>query len=157
MHHGIRRATEKDVNAIHELLQPYSDTGIILERTRHEIRRSINTFYVAEEGKELVGAVSYCDYGPRLKEVRSLAVKTGRFRRGTGSNLLEFLLRALIELYPGTRIFVLTYSPEFFRRHRFQEVPKDSLPEKIWKDCNHCINRESCGETAMMYANLEGQ
>lgn len=157
MHHGIRRATEKDVNAIHELLQPYSDTGIILERTREEILRSINTFYVAEEGKELVGAVSYCNYGPRLKEVRSLAVKTGSLKRGTGSNLLEFLLRVLVDLFPETRIFVLTYSPGFFRRHRFQEVPKDSLPEKIWKDCNHCRNRESCGETAMMYTNLEGQ
>ncbi len=70
-----------DVESIHRLLQPYALENIILERSREEIAKSIDKFLVASYNKDIVGAVSYYDYGPVLKEVRSLAV-----RKDVGNN-----------------------------------------------------------------------
>ncbi|PKL17488.1 MAG: GNAT family N-acetyltransferase, partial [Spirochaetae bacterium HGW-Spirochaetae-5] len=30
-------------------------------------------------------------------------------------------------------------------------VPKDDFPEKIWKDCDNCKDKDKCGETALIY------
>ncbi|MGV7927751.1 MAG: GNAT family N-acetyltransferase [Spirochaetota bacterium] len=152
MHAEIREACPADVESIHRLLQPYALENIILERSREEIAKSIDKFLVASYNKDIVGAVSYYDYGPVLKEVRSLAVRKDVGNNGTGSALVRGLLTMLLGRFPGAKIFVLTYSPGFFGRLGFIEVPRETLPEKIWKDCDHCKNRDVCGETALVFA-----
>ncbi len=151
MHAEIREATAADVKSIYRLLHPYAQENIILERSRAEIAKSIDKFLVAADNSDLIGAVSYYDYGPVLKEVRSLAVRKDLWKSGTGSALVRGLLARLLDRFPGAKIFVLTYSPGFFGRLGFAEVPKETLPEKIWKDCDHCKNRENCGETALVF------
>ncbi|HSV97939.1 MAG TPA: GNAT family N-acetyltransferase [Spirochaetota bacterium] len=151
MHTEIREAGPADVESIYRLLYPYAQENIILERSREEIAKSIDKFLVAAYTTDIVGAVSYYDYGTALKEVRSLAVKKDSGGSGTGSALVRGLLAMLLERFPGAKIFVLTYSPGFFGRLGFIEVPRETLPEKIWKDCDHCKNRENCGETALVF------
>jgi amino-acid N-acetyltransferase len=157
MHAKIRPAVVSDVDAILTILSPYAKEGLILERTAAEIKHAISTFFVAENSGSVTGTVSYHDYGKHLKEVRSLAVRRERAGRRTGSLLVRHLVRSLQERVPGTRIFVLTYAPLFFQKLGFAEVPKESLPEKIWKDCDHCKNRDNCGETALVYQGPHGE
>jgi len=147
----IREAGPSDVESIFRLLAPYSLENIILERSREDIANSIDKFLVAAYDTGIVGTVSHYDYGPMLKEVRSLAVRKGLGGRGIGSELVRGLLGALHGKFPGAKIFVLTCSPGFFSRLGFVEVAKESLPEKIWKDCDHCKNRDNCGETALVF------
>ena len=151
MHVTIRKAIDADVDSIFNILRPYAREGLILDRSHGEIRRSIANFYVAENNGKIHGVVSYYDYGERLKEVRSLAVPRESCGMDVGSALVRHLIEAVQESRPKAKVFVLTYSPGFFKKLGFSEVPRESLPEKIWKDCDHCVNRECCGETALVY------
>ncbi|TAL38831.1 MAG: GNAT family N-acetyltransferase [Spirochaetes bacterium] len=151
----VRPASPSDINDILVLLRPYAKEGLILKRTREEIAREIRTFLVAESGGAIAGTISYHNYGPRLKEIRSLAVRKELSGGGIGSSLVRHLNERLEAGGVHIKVFVLTYSPDFFRKLGFVEVPKESLPEKIWKDCDHCSHREECGETALEYHHVQ--
>ncbi len=146
----IHKASSADVNGIFDLLIRYSIDGTILERTKDEISGSIDKFFIAVDNSALKGVVSYYDYGPALIEIRSLAVDKNFKSSGIGSELVKYLIRTVTEK-SKPKIFALTYSPEFFKKNGFAEVEKNTLPEKIWKDCVKCKNMETCGETPMVY------
>ena len=77
----------------------------------------------------------------------------------------EMLPRSLSELYENLRdfdvfvddgrivgikkVFALTYKPDFFRKHGFQEIDKTELPHKIWNECVKCPKFPNCDETAL--------
>lgn len=146
----IREAEEKDIEVIFNLLKQYALQGIILERDREDIFNNLQTFIVAEIDGTLKGVVTFYDYGENLKEIRSLAVESS----SQGMNIGKKLLRSIIERIrknSNARIFVLTYNPGFFKKNNFIEISKEEFPEKIWKDCDKCKNRENCSETALIY------
>jgi amino-acid N-acetyltransferase len=147
----IRIAEAGDAEAIYRLLKYYSDQGRILERSKDEIESIINHFHIAEINGEIIGIISCYDYEERLKEIRSLAVAPDMYHQGIGSMLLNYLIRKL-STAEGVKIFALSYVPEFFKKNGFVEVPKETLPEKIWKDCSTCTHRDTCGETAIVFA-----
>jgi amino-acid N-acetyltransferase len=147
----IRKARVSDAQGILDLLQPYIEEGIVLNRKVSEIRENIPTFFVAESASHLCGVVAYYRYSAHLMEVRSLAVKTTAKKKGIGRMLVEHLMEYLLEESPSAKIFTLTYIPDFFRKFGFKTVSKDTLPEKIWKDCSKCTKAEMCGETALVY------
>ena len=146
----IRKAKLSDINDIYSILKIYSDKNIILERTKSEIETNLNHFFVSVASESISGVISYFDYGRNLKEIRSLAIKNSHTLSGIGSQLVQNIISILTK-NKKVKIFVLTYSPIFFQKNNFKEVSKDSLPEKIWKDCNKCKNKVNCGETALIY------
>lgn len=146
----IRKPFVEDAETINTLMRAHVDTGIILQRDVDEIRNSIDTFLVAEFNSRVIGAVSRYDYGQGLFEVRSLVVSDEFGQKGIGSVLIKNLIRILMR-ENAKKIFALSYSPSFFQKNGFFEVPKETLPEKIWKDCRCCKNRDNCGETALVY------
>lgn len=150
MDYLIRTAEEKDIDAIYSLIHHYAVQGVILERSRDDILANIDNFIVAVKDSEVIGTVTFYDYGWNLKEVRSFAIKEEFHGMGIGSALLK-KLTAGIDGKGGVRIFTLTYKPEFFRKNGFTVVQKDEFPEKIWKDCRNCKDRANCGETALVY------
>jgi amino-acid N-acetyltransferase len=147
----IRKPYTDEAESISELLASYAQKGIVLPRTVDEIRNSLETWLVAEYDNKIVGAVSRYDYGQKLLEIRSLVVSNDYSKQGIGSILVKLMIREL-QREGKEKLFVLTYSPEFFKKNGFLEVPKGSLPEKIWKDCINCVNKDSCGETALIFA-----
>jgi amino-acid N-acetyltransferase len=149
---NVRKAVQSDIKLIHKLLKPYAGDGVILERTVEDIAKELDNFFVAEKKDSIAGVVSYYDYGRNLKEVRSLAVKKDYFRKKIGSLLLKTLIESLLAYYPEAKIFTLSYSPKFFQKNGFIIVDKESLPEKIWKDCRYCKDYDKCGETALILA-----
>ncbi|MFA5520004.1 MAG: GNAT family N-acetyltransferase [Spirochaetota bacterium] len=146
----IREAEEKDIEAIFNLLKQYALQGIILERDREDISNNLHTFIVAEIDSILKGVVTFYDYGENLKEIRSLAIESNSQGMGIGKKLLQSVIER-IRKSSKARIFVLTYKPEFFKKNNFVEVSKEEFPEKIWKDCDKCKDRENCSETALIY------
>lgn len=147
---AIRTAEEKDVEPIHKLIMHYASKGVILERSIDDIKNNLGSFLVAELNGVITGTVTHYDYGENLKEVRSLAVTESARGHGIGRELLLQLIRN-IKSKSDAKIFTLTYKPGFFSRNGFVVVSKSEFPEKIWKDCLNCKDRDNCGETALVY------
>ncbi len=147
----IKTASEGDVDDIYSLISYYASEGVILERSREDIRGNLESFLVAKIDGKFAGTVTHYAYGTMLKEVRSLAVHRDYQGFGVGSALLKHLI-ITVRAKGHAKIFTLTYKPEFFAKNGFITVPKDDFPEKIWKDCTNCRDREKCGETALVYA-----
>jgi amino-acid N-acetyltransferase len=147
----IRKARASDAQGILDILQPYIEEGIVLNRKVSEIRENIPTFFVAESASRLCGVIAYYRYSAQLMEVRSLAVRQTSKKKGIGRMLVIHLMEFLLKESPSAKIFTLTYIPEFFKKFSFRVVSVDTLPEKIWKDCSKCTKAEKCGETALVY------
>jgi len=147
---AVRKATDRDIDTIHEIIASYSEEGVLLARSLDDISNTLENFYVAEVNNFIAGVITFFDYGDHLKEVRSLAVRKNYLRRGIGSILLQRLIQDLTAANTP-KIFVLTYTPAFFERNGFAVIDMETLPEKIWKDCIYCKNQDTCHETALEY------
>ncbi|NLB60040.1 MAG: hypothetical protein GX806_03050 [Lentisphaerae bacterium] len=57
-----------------------------------------------------------------------------------------------MKTFQPAQIVVLTFSPDYFRRFGFREVPKKSLMHKLYIGCINCTKYDSpftCPEVAM--------
>ncbi len=150
LHYTIRKATIDDCDPIHAIIEHYAEEKLILTRSHDEIASTIDTFYVAVlDDESIIGTVSFYNYGNGLNEVRSLGVRKEFLRKGIGSALLKRLMARIAE-EAQDRLFVLSYAPVFFQKNGFTVVDRDELPEKIWKDCNSCANKDNCSEIALI-------
>lgn len=146
----IRKARMSDVKAIHQLIAEYARKGDMLPRSLGDIYENLRDYFVFEEdGGELVGSAAIHIMWEDLAEVRSLAVREGKMRRGVGTQLVESCISEAIVLGIG-RVFALTYKPEFFEKLGFRVVDKAELPHKIWADCLKCSKFPDCDEVALV-------
>ncbi len=146
----IRKARMSDVKAIQKLIAEYARKGDMLPRSLSEIYENLRDYFVFEEnGGEVVGSAAIHFMWEDLAEVRSLAVREAEMRRGIGTQLVEACISEAIVL-GITRVFALTYKPEFFERLGFQKVDKSELPHKIWSDCLKCAKFPDCDEVALV-------
>ncbi|MDM8551239.1 N-acetyltransferase [Desulfobacterales bacterium HSG2] len=147
----IRRATIKDIKAIHRLLQEYGDKGELLPRPLSQLYDHVRDFTVYADDKEnrIVGccALQFC--WDELAEIRSLAVHPAYTGRKIGTKLTESALSEA-ELYGIKNVFTLTYRPGFFKKFGFTQIERSQLPLKIWADCILCVKFPDCDEIAMM-------
>jgi amino-acid N-acetyltransferase len=146
----IRKATFIDVKAIQSLVNNYADSGQMLPRTLNELYEHLRDFHVYEDNGSLVGVCALHVSWDRLAEVRSLAVRQDRIKRGIGAELVRQCLKEAAELRVE-RVFVLTYQSGFFRKIGFTDVDKKELPHKIWTDCLNCVKFPDCDESALIF------
>lgn len=144
----IRKAKLTDVKAIQALVNQHADAGQMLPRTLNELYEHLRDFHVYDEEETLAGVCALQISWDGLAEIRSLAVKPDRTRRGIGSGLVRRCLVEAAELQVKT-VFALTYQAAFFRKLGFAEVDKKELPHKIWTDCLHCVKFPDCDESAL--------
>ncbi len=145
----IRKAKITDVKDIQSLVNQYADSGQMLPRTLNELYEHLRDFHVYEEDGELSGACALHVSWDGLAEIRSLAVRKDRVKRGIGSELVRRCLSEAASLQVE-RVFVLTYQGGFFRKLGFTDVDKKELPHKIWTDCLNCIKFPNCDESALI-------
>lgn len=139
-----------DVKGIHQLIADYAKKGDMLPRSLADIYENLRDYFVfLEDDGELVGSAAIHIMWEDLAEVRSLAVREGRMRRGVGTQLVESCISEAIVLGIG-RVFALTYKPEFFEKLGFHVVDKAELPQKIWTDCLKCSKFPDCDEVALV-------
>ena len=147
---SVRAATPDDVDAIYQLLELYSASGIVLKRSKENISDCLKNFIVAEYDGAVCGCCALRDFGNRLLEIRSLVVSPELHGKGIGKKLVNHFITKLKESAVPWRLFTLTLQIEFFRSLGFCEVQKESFPEKIWSDCSKCPKFHCCDETALL-------
>ena len=147
----IRKATIKDIKAIHALLQQYGRKGELLPRPLSVLYDHVRDFtvYVDDKDAGVLGccALQFC--WDDLAEIRSLAVHPEHLGKRVGSKLVEHVLLEA-KSFKMQKVFALTYRPDFFKRFGFQQIDRSELPIKIWADCIMCIKFPDCDEIAMM-------
>ena len=148
-----RKAILPDARQIHGLIASYSGDGTVLPRTLAEICENVRDFTVLEEGNKIVGCGALHLYGPHLAEIRSIIVAPGQQRRGRGSRLVRALL-AEAKRHRAGCVCLFTRKPEFFARLGFRMAQRESLPDKIYKDCCVCPRLHCCDEFAMVRGEL---
>jgi len=145
----IRSARMPDAPAICELINYHAERGRMLHRSLEDVYSTMRAFLVAEADGQTVGCVAVAVTWTDLAEVRSLAVAPQWLGRGVGSALLAAAIDDARRL--GVRkLFALTYEKDFFARRGFEVLDRQTLPEKVWRECIACPKRDCCDETAMM-------
>ncbi|ATZ72651.1 argininosuccinate lyase [Idiomarina sp. X4] len=146
----VRDANLSDIGAILDLVQHWAGAGENLPRAKDDIVHSINEFAVTEVNGKVMGCASLYIYTTGLAEVRSLGVNPKTEVRGQGRMLVAYLLKKA-RLLQLNRVIVLTRVPDFFEQQGFRYCSKDTLPEKVMKDCEICPRLANCDELAMEY------
>lgn len=146
----VRDANLSDIGAILDLVQHWAGAGENLPRAKDDIVHSINEFAVTEVNGKVMGCASLYIYTTGLAEIRSLGVNPKTEVRGQGRMLVAYLLKKA-RLLQLNRVIVLTRVPDFFEQQGFRYCSKDTLPEKVMKDCEICPRLANCDELAMEY------
>ena len=143
------RATVRDADAIHRLINFWAARGEMLPRTLGETYENLRDFFVVREGDETVACGALHITWADLAELKSLAVREDRASAGYGSTIV----RACIDegqTLGLERLFALTYRPGFFERLGFEQVDVMTLPRKVWNECYRCPKFPGCNEIAMV-------
>lgn len=146
-----RKAQMADIPAVHRLINDYAAQGIMLRRPIMLLYESVRDFTVAvdDESGEILGVGGLHVMWQDLAEIRSMAVRPGTTQKGIGRAIVEVLVDEAKAL-GIKRVFALTYQQGFFEKCGFGVVQKESLPQKVWKECVYCDKFDSCDEIAMI-------
>jgi amino-acid N-acetyltransferase len=146
----IRPARTSDAAAICSLVNYHAEQGKMLHRSMESVYDSLREFQVAEDdGGQVVACVAVDVFWDDLAEIKSLAVAPEQMGKGLGSQLVRAAVADAREL--GTRrLFALTYEQDFFARHGFKVIERQTLPEKVWRECVACPKADACDEIAML-------
>ena len=145
----IRHAKVPDAPAICPLINYHAERGRMLHRSLEDVYAMLREFYVAEEDGQVVGCVAVDVFWADLAEVKSLAVAPDRQGRGLGAALVQAAADDAREL-GVKKLFALTYEKAFFLRCGFEVIDRDTLPEKVWRECIACPKFDACDEVAML-------
>ncbi len=151
----VRNAGFADAEGVYALIKAYPRE--LLPRPLSDIVQNVDRFLVCEEKGAIVGTVAWSilpEIGHASSpsvEIKSLAVKKSLRRHGVGSRLVKAAIERVKILRPA-QIIVLTFTPDFFRKMGFHEVPKATLMHKLYMGCINCAKYDSpftCPEVAM--------
>jgi amino-acid N-acetyltransferase len=154
----IRPAGFEDAGAIYALIKAHPRE--LVPRAISDIVQNIDRFLVCVHQGRVVGTAAWHvlpEIGraahPTI-EIKSVTVAQGFKARGIGTALIKAVIRRVKALNPA-QLVVLTFSPDYFRRFGFQEVPKETLMHKLYMGCINCTKYDSpftCPEVAMAMA-----
>jgi len=145
----IRAANINDVPRIQEVIASHAELGKMLFKSYAQLYESLRDFGVYELDGKIVGCVALTIIWADLAEVRSLAVEDAHRGKGIGRKLVEWAVDEARRL-GIRRLMALTYETGFFARLGFEQVPKETLPLKVWSDCVRCPKRDGCDEIAVV-------
>ncbi|MFC1674713.1 N-acetyltransferase [Candidatus Omnitrophota bacterium] len=145
----IRKAKIQDIKALHALINSFAGDDLMLPRSLSELYDNLRDYWVAQEGRRIVGCCALHVSWGDLAEVKSLAVAKRRQKKGIGGLLLAASLDEAKEL-GAKKVFALTYVPRFFSKNGFKRIKHAQLPHKIWAECIKCPKFPECDEIAMI-------
>ncbi len=144
-----RKATFADVEAMHKLINDYAAQGLMLGRSRNVFYESLRDFIIAEEDGNILGVGALHLIWDELAEVRAMAIDSTVTNQGVGREIVSRLVEEA-KLLGIKAVFTLTYQPGFFAKLGFQEIPKEQLSQKVWKECINCPKFPNCDEIALV-------
>ncbi|MGE5581082.1 MAG: N-acetyltransferase [Bacillota bacterium] len=145
----FRKARMSDVGNLHTLINDFAEKGLMLPRSRNTLYETLREFTIIEDGPKLVGTGALHIIWEDLAEIRALAVRPEYQKQGFGRRLIADLINEALEL-DIHQVFALTYQVAFFKKNGFQEISKDEMPHKVWKECINCPKFPNCDEAAMI-------
>jgi len=148
-----RRARLADATVVHALIAQYAAQGLLLPRSEQDVQTNIDHFLVLALAGKVVGCVALEPYGADLAEIRSLAMAAEHAGHGRGARLVRFAL-AMARRRRIARVFAVTHAPEFFERLGFAPIERQSIKEKVERDCLTCPKRASCHLHALLFTVL---
>ena len=153
----IRPAHLNDAEQIFNLIHRHSDELIL--KPIGKIVSNIDRFMVCETDGHIAGCAAWSilpEIGEPEKasvEIQSVAVDEELRGNDAGSKLVKTILKRVMIFNPIQAI-VLTFTPDFFRKLGFKEIPKTSIMHKLYMGCINCTkhaNPFTCPEIAMAY------
>ncbi len=145
----VRNAKISDAETIYSLINSYAEQDKMLFRSQADIYENLQSFIVAELDGSVAGCCALQIIWSDLAEIKSLAIGETQTGKGVGRAVVEAAVEQARVL--GVRkVFALTLNPGFFMKMGFEEVSKEALPMKVWKDCARCPKQQSCDETAVV-------
>ncbi len=146
----IRKAKISDVPEMQRLINFFAEQGDLLPRSLNQLYENLRDFFVLDEGGQILGTCALHINWEDLAEVKSLTVDKKVQGRGFGKELVNACLQDAREL-GISRVFALTFKPEFFIKLGFHLIDKSELPHKVWNECINCVKFPDCGEVAVIY------
>ena len=145
----IRKARIEDIKKIQELINSFAKLDLMLPRSLNELYENLRDFWVAAEKNKVVGCCALHISWEDLAEIKSLAVKKDRQKKGIGNELITACLQEAKRL-GARKIFVLTYKTDYFKKFGFRRIKNSELPHKIWAECINCCKFPNCQEIALL-------
>ena len=145
----IRKAYIDDVPKIQALIGYFAKKDLMLPRSLIDLYENIRDYFVAVNGKKIIGCCALHVCWDNLVEVKALAVDENMHAKGIGNRLVKEALKEAKKLRTK-KVFCLTYAPKFFNKLGFKKIDRKLLPHKIWTECLQCAKFPNCDETAMM-------
>lgn len=134
-YHQIRKAENKDVGRILELIRNANELGEFRHRIEEDVRSYINDFYVFELDNHICSAVAFHrDSENRNAELAALVVEQGYRELGIGKKMVEFLIQLAKKNNLHNIVLSTTRTLQFFRQFGFTEMKPDEVPEFIKKN-----------------------
>ncbi|MDX1991676.1 MAG: GNAT family N-acetyltransferase [bacterium] len=109
----IRHANPGDSALLIEFLKPFVDEGKLLPRTLSEVEELLGSFFIADQGGQIVGCAALEIYSRKLAEIRSLAVSSEVRRLGIGKRLVDACLERA-QAQNILEVMAITSSEDFF-------------------------------------------
>jgi len=127
---SIRKAQKKDVRAVFALIQRGVEADELLKRTRADVERSIDDYFVFEVDKNTVACGALHQYPSEKKaEIASIYVDPRHENRGIGAKLLKYAEDQARALGFETIYCLSTQAFNFFiNKGGFQPGTPDDLP-----------------------------
>jgi len=146
----LRKAEERDVEALLTLINSYADRNMLLRRTEESLRSRLDDFVVAVSSQgAILGCGALTELAPGLGEVRSLAVREDQTGHGLGRRLVEGLMEDAARRGFG-QVLALTRRVPFFESLGFSVTQRERFLEKLAADCAACPMNLCCDETAVV-------
>jgi amino-acid N-acetyltransferase len=148
----VRKARLKDVNAMYQIINHYAESQVMLPKTMLQLYENLRDYSVVvdtDDQDTVLACGALHIYWENLAEIRAVAVAPAKNRQGTGTALIERLLKEARELNIE-RVFVFTYEPDFFSRFGFIQVEHSAMPLKVYNECFNCPKFNKCDELAMV-------
>ncbi len=147
---NIRPAILKDAYQIKNLINEHARKGKMLPVSINQVFEHLRDFWVINDAKNrIIGCGALKIVWKDLGEIRSLAIKNSKQKKGYGSMLVNTLIEEAKKIGIN-KIFVLTYTPAFFEKFGFVRIEKTKLPHKIWIDCINCPKFPRCDEVPLL-------
>ena len=112
----VRKASPDDIDAILDVVN--TNTDRLLQRDRDEIAQLLDTFWVTEVDRRVVGCCCLEVYSPKIAELRSLAVLPAYRGHGLGAALTDAAVEEA-KRRGIPQVLVVTSNREFFERLHF--------------------------------------
>ena len=151
----IRNAEFEDAGTIYTLIKNHPRE--LIPRAISDIVQNIDRFLVGVVKGRIVGTAAW-QILPEIGraahpsiEIKSVTVARGFQSQGIGTSMIKAIIRRVKVFHPA-QIVVLTFSPDYFLRFGFREVPKETLMHKLYMGCINCTKYDSpftCPEVAM--------